>query len=105
MKKNLHIVIVGAGTGGIIALARIHKILPNSKITIIAPNKKHIYQPGQIFVASGLYQENEIVKSTQTFIPKGVDWIREEVIKFEPKNSSVVIENGKKIELTTLNNS
>jgi sulfide:quinone oxidoreductase len=47
------ILIVGGGAGALMVLARLRRALSNPDITIIAPNEKHIYQPGQIFVAAG----------------------------------------------------
>jgi len=48
------ILIVGGGSGAIMALSRIHRAIKNPDITIIAPNEIHLFQPGQIFVAAGV---------------------------------------------------
>src|SRR5665648_471361 len=50
--KKVKIVIVGGGTGGIMATVRLRKAAPNAEITLIAPNEIHLYQPGQIFMLS-----------------------------------------------------
>jgi sulfide:quinone oxidoreductase len=55
-----HIVIVGAGAGGVMMAARMSRKAPNAKITIIAPNEVHLYQPGQVFMAAGLYTLEDI---------------------------------------------
>jgi len=52
--KEVKVLVVGGGSGGIMALARLRSALPNAKITLIAPNEKHLYQPSQVFVAAGL---------------------------------------------------
>jgi sulfide:quinone oxidoreductase len=91
------IVIVGGGAGGIMALARLHSGLNNPDITIIAPNELHIYQPGQIFEAAGLYNHEDLVKPNSDFIPDDVNWIKDEVASFDPDNNSLTTRSGEKI--------
>jgi len=92
------IVIVGAGSGGIMALARLHSGLKNPDITIIAPNELHIYQPGQVFQAAGLYLYDDLIKQNSDFIPDDVNWIKDEVASFDPDNNSLVTRNGEKVD-------
>jgi sulfide:quinone oxidoreductase len=91
------IVIVGAGSGGIMALARLHSDLKNPDITIIAPNELHIYQPGQVFEAAGLYTHDDLIKPNSDFIPEDVNWIKDEVASFDPDNNSLITRSGEKI--------
>ena len=91
------IVIVGGGAGGIMALARLHSDLNNPDITIIAPNELHIYQPGQVFQAAGLYTHEDIIKPNSDFIPDDVKWIKDEVASFDPDNNSLITRSGEKI--------
>jgi len=92
------IVIVGAGTGGIIALARLHSALKNPDITIIAPNETHIYQPGQVFMAAGLFELEDIVKDNKDFIPDDVEWIKDAVSDFDADNNRVITRSGKEVK-------
>jgi len=95
--KKAKVLVVGAGAGGIMALARIHSALPNAEITIIAPNEKHIYQPGQVFMAAGLYTFDDIVKENKYFIPDDVRWIKDEVATFDPDNNKVTTRAGEEV--------
>ncbi|MFZ2890201.1 NAD(P)/FAD-dependent oxidoreductase [Sulfuricurvum sp.] len=88
------IVIVGGGAGGIMAMARLRSALLNPDITIIAPNEKHIYQPGQVFVAAGEYAPEDIMGSNLDMIPDDVKWIKDEVSTFDPDNNHVVTRSG-----------
>lgn len=92
--KKSKVLIVGGGAGGIMALARLHRALPNAEITIIAPNETHLYQPGQIFMAAGLYTLDDIVKENKDFIPDDVHWIKDEVASFDPDNNKVTTRAG-----------
>ncbi len=91
------IVIVGAGAGGIMALARLRSGLKDPDITIIAPNELHIYQPGQVFQAAGLYLHNDLIKPNSDFIPEDVNWIKDEVATFDPDNNTLLTRSGEKV--------
>lgn len=93
--KNVKIIIVGGGLGGIMATARLRSAAPNAEITIIAPNEIHLYQPGQVFMAAGLLEESDIQKNNADFIPDDVNWVKDEVTSFDPeKNTLTTGKNG-----------
>lgn len=87
--KSVNIVIVGGGAGGIMAAARLRKSAPNAKITLIAPNEVHLYQPGQVFMAAGLYKASDLKKPNSELMPKGVNWVKDKVMEFDPDNNKV----------------
>jgi len=89
ISTNKKIIIVGGGTGAIAVLWRLLNTIDNPNITIIAPNEIHTYQPGQVYVAAGLYKQEEILKKNQKYIPKNVTWIKKHVTKFDPQNNTV----------------
>ncbi|MDH4943612.1 FAD/NAD(P)-binding oxidoreductase [Sulfurimonas sp. C5] len=95
---NGKILIVGGGSGAIMALSRLHRAIKNPDITIIAPNEIHIYQPGQVFVAAGEMDYDDIFLSNNDYIPKDVEWIKDEVAAFNPKNNSVTTRAGKEVK-------
>ena len=95
--KKAKILVVGGGAGGIMALARLHSALPNAEITIIAPNEIHLYQPGQVFMAAGLYTIDDIKKENKDFIPDDVNWIKDEVASFDPDNNKVTTRAGEEV--------
>ncbi len=66
-------------------------------ITIIAPNETHLYQPGQVFMAAGLYTIDDIVKENKDFIPDDVNWIKDEVASFDPDNNKVTTRAGEEV--------
>ena len=95
--KQAKILVVGAGAGGIMALARLRTALPNADITIISPNETHLYQPGQVFIAAGLYTMDDIVKDNKDFIADDVTWIKDEVASFDPDNNKVTTRAGQDV--------
>ena len=92
------IVIVGGGAGAIMALARLHRGISNPDITIIAPNELHIYQPGQVFQAAGLYIHNDLIKPNSDFIPDDVTWIKDAVETFDPDNNTLTTRHGESVK-------
>lgn len=96
-KVSGKIVIVGGGAGAIMLLSRLHRAIENPDITIIAPNEVHLYQPGQVFVASGVMAYDEILLSNKHYIPDDVEWIKDEVAKFDPQNNSVMTRSGREV--------
>lgn len=92
-----HIVIVGAGTGALMVLARLRRALSHPIITIIAPNETHIYQPGQIFVAAGEYKPQDIIFNNRGYIGEDVRWIKEEVKSFDPDHHKLTTQNGQEV--------
>ncbi len=88
--KKAKIVIVGGGAGGIMAAARLRRAASNAEIVLIAPNEIHLYQPGQVFMAAGLYTEGDIQKKNADLMPSGVKWIKDSVTEFNPDSNKVV---------------
>jgi len=93
------IVIVGGGTAGITVAARLSKkAKKRTQITLIEPSDKHYYQPLWTLVGGGIFPKEKSERNEADYIPKGVQWIRERVIQFEPDSHSVLTESGQKIE-------
>jgi sulfide:quinone oxidoreductase len=91
------IVIVGGGAGALMILARLRRALSNPEITIIAPNDRHVYQPGQIFVAAGECTTEDIIFDNTGYIGNDVTWIKDEVSTFDPENNKLMTKEGKEV--------
>lgn len=92
------IVIVGGGAGALMVLAKLRKAIKNPNIVVIAPNEKHVYQPGQVFVAAGEYKPEDIIFDNSGYIGSDVTWVKDEVATFEPDNNKVVTRNGSVVD-------
>lgn len=92
MKK---IVILGSGTGGTITAAKLRKELDEREweISIIDNDEIHHYQPGWLFIPFGIYTAEDCQKPKREFIPKGVNFVLDEIVKVDPDKRKV---EGKK---------
>lgn len=91
------VVIVGGGSGALMVLARLRRALSNPEITVIAPNDRHVYQPGQIFVAAGEYTTEDIIFDNTGYIGEDVTWIKDEVATFDPDNNKLLTKGGQEV--------
>jgi sulfide:quinone oxidoreductase len=96
MKK---ILILGAGTAGTIMANKLYKSLDQSEwqITIVDNDKRHLYQPGFLFIPFGIYKESDVVKQKKAFIPKGVKQVFEEIDQVFPSENRVQLTNNESI--------
>jgi len=95
--KQFDVVIVGAGTAGIATAASLLKRNASVRICLIDPATDHFYQPGWTLVGGGVFKAASTRRNMADVIPKGVEWIKEAVQGFLPKENEVVLETGQVI--------
>ncbi len=93
------IVVVGAGTGGIMVSANLVRAYPGlkGKIAILDPVSKHYYQPLWTLVGGGVTDKKASEREMSSVIPEGVDWIKDAVTTFDPEANTVSTQEGKQI--------
>lgn len=97
MKSRYQIVIVGAGTGGIMTASQLLRENKSLDIAIIDPAEKHYYQPAWTLVGAGTYDFEKTVRPMKSLIPDGAKWIQEAVSEVHPHQSSVELSTGMKV--------
>lgn len=92
--KNL--IILGAGTAGTMMANKLHKVLNDKlwSITIIDKDETHYYQPGFLFIPFGIYQKEDVIRTKKEFLPKGVNFIVDEVSRIEGEKNQVTLMSG-----------
>lgn len=94
MKNKYQILIVGAGTGGIMTAAQLLRKDKNLEIAIIDPSEIHVYQPAWTLVGGGTFDFAKTKRPTSSVIPKGVTWIKDKVTSLEPDTNSLTTEKN-----------
>lgn len=94
MKSNYQVLIIGAGTAGIMTAAQLLKKDSNLKIGIIDPKENHYYQPAWTLVGAGTYDFKDTEKPIKELIPKGADWIQDYATKINADQNSVTTKSN-----------
>lgn len=102
VNTQAHIVIVGAGAGGLSMANRLTNSLQGAKITIIDTREKHYYQPGWTLVASGVWNQDKTVTDIVDWLPKSVNWVKGHVAEYDPDNNRVLLEDGQAVSYDQL---
>jgi sulfide:quinone oxidoreductase len=95
--SNHTIVIVGGGNAGISVAAKLVKKDRTLDIAIIEPSDKHFYQPAWTLVGAGVFDIKNTVRDEASVIPRGVKWIRQKVVSFQPQLNSLLMDNGETV--------
>ena len=94
MSKHHQILIIGGGTGGIMTAAKLLRKDKNLNIAVIEPTDTHYYQPAWTLVGAGTYDYKKTAKPMEEVMPKGVQWIKDFAISFDPENNSIDTKNS-----------
>ncbi|MGB6930857.1 MAG: FAD-dependent oxidoreductase [Syntrophobacteria bacterium] len=90
------IVILGSGAGGTMVAANLRKELDDAEwqITLIDKDEQHHFQSGYLFIPFGIYSKDDVLKPKRDFVPKGVDFVVDNVIKVDTEQRRLETEKG-----------
>ncbi|WP_060875236.1 NAD(P)/FAD-dependent oxidoreductase [Myroides odoratus] len=94
MKTHYQILIIGAGTAGIMTAAQLKKKDSSLDIALVDPATDHYYQPAWTLVGAGAYDKKKTIKPMASLIPPGVMWIQEAVTGFDPEHQAITTQAG-----------
>lgn len=89
MKNHHQILVVGAGTGGIMTAAQLKRKNPSLDVAIVDPAKDNWYQPAWTLVGAGAFNYEATRRDMASVIPDGVTWIQDAVTSFDPENNAL----------------
>jgi sulfide:quinone oxidoreductase len=64
------------------------------QITIIDKDDQHHFQSGYLFIPFGVYSKDDVLKSKKEFIPQGVEFVVDNVVKIDTEQRRVQTETG-----------
>ena len=90
------ILILGAGTAGTMMANHLRHELkkPDWEIKIIDERVEHHYQPGYLFLPFDIYEPDDIIKTIEEFIPKGVQLIKGKIDKIVAGENKMQMADG-----------
>jgi sulfide:quinone oxidoreductase len=90
------IVILGSGAGGTMVANNLIKELDETEweITVIDKDEKHHFQSGYLFIPFGVYTKQDVLKPKKDFIPQGVRFVVDTVVKIDKDQRRVVTQMG-----------
>jgi sulfide:quinone oxidoreductase len=95
MKTDYQVLVVGAGTAGIMVAAQLKNANSKLDIAILDPAEMHYYQPAWTLVGAGAYNFAKTARPMSSLIPAGVTWIQDKATELKPEENQVVTaQNG-----------
>ncbi|MEQ9190140.1 MAG: FAD/NAD(P)-binding oxidoreductase [Alphaproteobacteria bacterium] len=88
------ILVAGGGAAGLAAASRLAARLDGADIVLLEPRAEHVYQPGLTLVGAGIKRDAYVRLSTADYVPRGVAWLRESVVAFEPEANRLATDGG-----------
>jgi len=97
MKDHYRVLVVGGGTGGLMAASQLMQHEENLDIAIIEPSDKHYYQPLWTLIGGGVFPKEESERDEADFIPDGAEWIQDAVTELHPDDNRVTLAGGESV--------
>lgn len=100
MKRLL---ILGSGTAGTVVANKLYKRLPEDwEIQILEPSSEHLYQPGLLFVPFDDSDPEDLMRSTDSTLPRDITRLTGTVQRVFPDETKVELEDGTTVEYDQL---
>ncbi|MDP2910562.1 MAG: FAD/NAD(P)-binding oxidoreductase, partial [bacterium] len=95
MNSQKTIIILGGGTGGLVAANELKKKAgENARVVLIDKSKTHIYAPSFLYLMLGKRRAEKIQKSFSLLKRKGIEIVNEEIVRIDPANKTVKTRNN-----------
>lgn len=91
------ILIIGGGNAGISVASKLLMKDKSLDIAIVDPADKHYYQPAWTLVGSGVFNIQDTERNQADVMPKGVKWIKQKVVSFQPEENKVHLDDQSEI--------
>jgi len=85
MNQNKTVIILGGGSGGLVAANRLRKLLPKKdRVLLIERNKYHLFAPSLLWLMLGTRKLSQIQKSYVLLTKKGIEVIHGTIEHIDP---------------------
>jgi sulfide:quinone oxidoreductase len=87
------VLIIGGGSAGLTVAAMLRGKI-QGRIAIVDPTDTNAYQPGWTLVGGGVFTLEQTIKPEAALIPRGVEWIKQAAVTFDPDHDRVNLADG-----------
>lgn len=94
MQHRHQVVIIGGGNAGLSVAAQLLRKDRKLDIAVVDPAEHHYYQPAWTLVGGGAFNRSNTVKNQADVMPKGVKWIKQKAVTFQPESNQIQLEHG-----------
>ncbi|MDX1664522.1 MAG: FAD-dependent oxidoreductase [Candidatus Promineifilaceae bacterium] len=94
MVEKPHILVIGAGFGGLEAAFYLRMRMPEARITIVSEKSTFLYRPDTIYIPFGLDPEKIKISLPHPLQLKQIDFVQDRVLEIDPENKLVIGERG-----------
>ena len=91
-----HLLVLGGGTAGTMAVNRLRaRLAPDAwRITVVDRDDEHHYQAGYLFVPFGDVRDDDVTRPRRRYVPEGVELRMGEVERLDPSARIVQLADG-----------
>lgn len=98
-----HLVIIGAGTGGLMLSNHVARGLNREieegavTVTLVGDRDEYIYQPGFLYVAFDMMRPAELIRKVTDLISPGVTFVHDRAVRVDTGTQMVETESGRRL--------
>lgn len=93
MADKHQILIIGGGSAGLSVASRLLR-KKYTDVAVMEPSEYHYYQPAWTLVGAGQFDLAKTRRPEAKVMPKGVTWIKQAAVSFDPDQNSVTAADG-----------
>ena len=94
MSTHYNVVVIGAGTAGVMTAAQLKNQRPDLTIALVDPAETHYYQAAWTLVGAGTYDFTKTGRPMSSIIPKGCTWVKDAVTTLRPEDNQIDTRNS-----------
>lgn len=87
------VLVIGGGNGGLSLAGRLRRARVG-RIAVVEPRSTHVFAPLQSHIAGGVVRASRAVRTQESVTPRGVTWLRDEVVGIRADDRVVELNEG-----------
>lgn len=93
MTEHKTVVILGGGTGGLVAAIQLKKASKQTRVILIDKSPNHVYSPSFLWLMLGKRSAKQIQKPLSRLTRKGIEFVKDEIVRINLESKMVVTQS------------